>query len=169
MSVAKHHFSVIPVAYILSPDREKVLMLYHNTNPNDPSYGKYNGLSGAINANESLSEGIVRIIHEETGSFPKHIRYRGNIHWARFGREQESILGHIFLVEGLEGAFKPLTPRGQMHWVRIDEILNGDIPIWSGDEHFLPLVFDMDPRPFHGYMPYDHGVPYNWSFDRTEI
>ena len=24
----------------------------------------------------------------------------------------------------------------------------------DGDRHFLPLVFDADPRAFHGVMPY---------------
>ncbi len=28
------------------------------------------------------------------------------------------------------------------------------VPMWEGDRHFLPLVFDGDTRPFHGVMPY---------------
>lgn len=31
------------------------------------------------------------------------------------------------------------------------------LPLWLGDYHFVPMVFDADPRPFHGCLPYDHG------------
>ncbi|MFN5604768.1 MAG: 7,8-dihydro-8-oxoguanine triphosphatase, partial [Actinomycetes bacterium] len=40
------------------------------------------------------------------------------------------------------------------------------LPMWEGDRHFLPLVFDDDPRAFHGVMPYAHGRPTGWSFER---
>lgn len=168
MTISKTPFSVVALGYVLSPDRDHALLLYHNAKPNDPSYGKFNGLSGPVSPTESVFEAMNRIVREETGAIPTHLRYRGNVHWSRFGQSQESVLGNIFLIEGLDRN-PPLknTPNGQLHWIRIDEMLNGDRPIWAGDEHFLPLVFDLDPRPFHGFMPYEHGVPRSWSFDRT--
>ena len=168
MTSIKQPFSVILLGYVLSKDRDHVLMLYHNAQTSNPSYGKYNGINGDLSPEESLTEGMTRIIKEETGCLPVGMRYRGNIHWAKFGRNQESLLGHIFVIQGLDGKPPAHCPHGQLQWIPIDEILNGDKPIWSGDEHFLPLVFDLDPRPFHGFMPYEHGVPRNWSFDRTE-
>jgi len=30
----------------------------------------------------------------------------------------------------------------------------------------VPLVFDADPRPFHGYMPYENDRPKGWTFQR---
>jgi 8-oxo-dGTP diphosphatase len=30
----------------------------------------------------------------------------------------------------------------------------------------VPLVFDDDPRPFHGTMPYDGDTPLSWAFVR---
>lgn len=168
MSISKTPFSVVALGYVLSPDRDHALLLYHNAKPNDLSYGKFNGLSGVVLPTESVSEAMQRIVREETGAIATHLRYRGNVHWARFGQSQESVMGHIFLIEGLDNNPRlKNTPNGQLHWIRIDEMLNGDRPIWAGDEHFLPLVFDLDPRPFHGYMPYEHGVPRSWSFERT--
>jgi 8-oxo-dGTP diphosphatase len=38
--------------------------------------------------------------------------------------------------------------------------------MWEGDRYFLPLVFDNDPRPFHGYLPYDREHPVSWSCTR---
>ena len=38
--------------------------------------------------------------------------------------------------------------------------------MWEGDRHFLPLVFDDDPRAFHGVMPYKDGRPTGWRYSR---
>ena len=40
------------------------------------------------------------------------------------------------------------------------------LPLWDGDRHFLPLVFDDDPRVFHGVMPYAGGRALSWSYCR---
>jgi 8-oxo-dGTP diphosphatase len=40
------------------------------------------------------------------------------------------------------------------------------LPMWEGDRHFLPLVFDEDMRTFHGVMPYRDGRMQSWSFTR---
>jgi 8-oxo-dGTP diphosphatase len=48
--------------------------------------------------------------------------------------------------------------------VELDRL--GELPLWEGDRHFLPMVFDSDPRPFHGYMPYDREKLKGWSFVR---
>ena len=36
--------------------------------------------------------------------------------------------------------------------------------MWDGDRYFLPLVFDGDPRLFHGFMPYAGGRPVGWGY-----
>lgn len=36
----------------------------------------------------------------------------------------------------------------------------------AGDRQFLPLVFDGDPRPFHGVMPYRDGRMQSWHYER---
>ncbi|MHC4886838.1 MAG: 7,8-dihydro-8-oxoguanine triphosphatase, partial [Planctomycetota bacterium] len=41
-----------------------------------------------------------------------------------------------------------------------------DLPMWEGDRHFLPLIFDDDARVFHGHMPYDNEEPLSWSYTR---
>jgi 8-oxo-dGTP diphosphatase len=41
-----------------------------------------------------------------------------------------------------------------------------DLPLWDGDRHFLPLVFDDDPRGFHGVMPYHEGRMVSWDYSR---
>ena len=38
-----------------------------------------------------------------------------------------------------------------------------ELPLWEGDRHFLPLVFDPARPQFHGVMPYRDGKPVGWS------
>lgn len=46
----------------------------------------------------------------------------------------------------------------------MDQVLS--LNLWNGDRHFLPLVFDEDPRPFHGVMPYREGQMVSWTYSR---
>jgi 8-oxo-dGTP diphosphatase len=48
--------------------------------------------------------------------------------------------------------------------VEVERLL--DLPLWEGDRHFLPLVFDDDPRAFHGVMPYRDGRMQSWRVTR---
>jgi osmotically-inducible protein OsmY len=56
------------------------------------------------------------------------------------------------------------NPEGTLEWVEIAQ--TGKLPLWEGDRHFLPLVFDADPRPFHGVMPYRDRSMLSWTFSR---
>jgi 8-oxo-dGTP diphosphatase len=40
------------------------------------------------------------------------------------------------------------------------------LPMWDGDRHFVPLVFDGEPGAFHGTMPYDGDRPVAWNYER---
>jgi 8-oxo-dGTP diphosphatase len=51
-----------------------------------------------------------------------------------------------------------------LEWVDVDKL--DQLPMWEGDRNFLPLVFDADPRPFHGVMPYRDGRMQSWSYSR---
>ena len=53
---------------------------------------------------------------------------------------------------------------GDLAWHPLADLAR--LPMWEGDRHFLPLVFDGDPRIFHGYMPYKNGVPVGWEYER---
>ena len=53
---------------------------------------------------------------------------------------------------------------GTLEWIELEKI--HELPLWEGDRHFLPLIFDADPRPFHGVMPYRDGRMVSWSFSR---
>jgi 8-oxo-dGTP diphosphatase len=155
------------LGYVLSRDGAEVLLIHRNARPDDEAYGKYNGLGGKLEADEDVAAGMTREIREEAGIEVSHMLLRGTISWPGFGKNGEDWLGFIFLVDGWQGEASTGNHEGTLHWVPLDTLLTGGVPLWPGDKHFLPLVFDGDPRPFHGLMPYEGQLgPKSWSFTR---
>jgi len=155
---------VASLGYIMSPDGEQTLMVHRNKRHDDQHLGKYNGLGGKMIPDEDIYQCLVREIYEEAGIFCSTVRLRGTINWTGFGPLGEDWLGFIFRVDEFVGTPECSNEEGDLVWVKVEEIL--DLPMWEGDKFFLPLVFDDDPRVFHGYMPYDNGKPLDWKFSR---
>ncbi len=152
------------LGFILSPDKQKILMVHRIHRSDDDQLGKYNGLGGKLEHNEDIASGMMREIHEEAGIECTKMSLRGTINWTGFGPKGEDWLGFIFLIEEFTGTPFTKNEEGPLEWVDIDKL--GELPMWEGDKYFLPLVFDDDPRIFHGYMPYDGDKPLSWDFHR---
>ena len=152
------------LGYVLSPDRSRVLLVHRNARDDDQHLGKYNGLGGKMEPGEDIVTCMQRELQEEAGIHATSLTLRGTINWTGFGPHGEDWLGFIFLVTAFEGDLLAENEEGTLDWHPVDSIL--DLPMWEGDRHFLPLVFDDDPRAFHGYMPYDGGRPLSWEFTR---
>ncbi|MEB3284106.1 MAG: 8-oxo-dGTP diphosphatase [Candidatus Sericytochromatia bacterium] len=157
---------VATLGYVVTTDRQSVLMVHRNARANDTHQGKWNGLGGKLEPSESIAQCMCREVREEANLNVTRMRLRGTINWTGFGRGGEPWFGFIFLIEGYTG--EPLTSNteGELAWQPLARLLSGELPMWEGDKHFLPLVFDEDPRVFYGAMPYENGRPINWSFDR---
>lgn len=152
------------LAYILSADRKKTLMIHRIAREDDDHLGKYNGIGGKMEPNEDVLHAMRREIFEEAGITTENIQLRGTINWTNFGPRGEDWLGFIFLVDSFTGTPNKICDEGPLEWVDIDQL--DQLPMWEGDRHFLPLVFDGDPRPFHGYMPYKDDQPQSWQYQR---
>lgn len=150
------------LAYVLSPDGQRVLLIHRNRRPEDPHFGKYNGLGGKLDAHEDIVSGIRREVREEAGLECTALVLRGTISWPGFGKPGEDWFGFLFRVDAWTGDPRAENPEGTLEWVEIGRL--SELPLWEGDRHFLPLVFDADPRQFHGVMPYRNGRPIDWSF-----
>jgi 8-oxo-dGTP diphosphatase len=158
------------LGYILSADRQSVLLIHRNSRKDDPHYGKYNGLGGKLERNEDIVSGMKREIREEAGITVTHLYLRGTISWPGFGKNGEDWLGFIFIITKWDGETKQKNYEGDLEWVSLQTLLTPKkLNLWAGDPYFLPLVFDDDPRPFHGVMPYKNGLPINWNFCRPDI
>jgi 8-oxo-dGTP diphosphatase len=155
---------VATLGYVLSPDHQQVLMIHRNARQDDQHLGKYNGLGGKLDAGEDIMAGMVREIREEAGIECTAMNLRGTLNWPGFGKNGEDWMGFIFLITAFEGTAHSGNHEGTLEWVPRDRLMT--LPMWEGDRHFLPLVFDDDPRPFHGVMPYRDGRMQSRSYSR---
>lgn len=155
---------VATLGYVLSPDGKRVLMLHRNTRVDDHHLGKYNGLGGKIEPDEDVLAGMRREILEEAGIECEAMSLRGTISWPGFGKHGEDWLGFVFVVTRFSGTPFERNPEGTLEWIAIEDL--STLPMWEGDRNFLPLVFDDDPRPFHGVMPYRDGRMVSWRYSR---
>ena len=150
------------LGYVLSPDGTQVLLVHRDRRPDDAHYGKYNGLGGKMDAGEDIVHCMRREIREEAGIECDRLELRGTVNWPGFGKSGEDWFGFIFRVTAYSGTVIDRNPEGDLEWMDVDRVL--ELPLWEGDRHFLPLVFDPTGRPFHGVMPYRDGKPVSWSY-----
>jgi 8-oxo-dGTP diphosphatase len=125
----------------------------------------YNGLGGKLEPNEDALAGFKRELLEESGITALECSLRGTVSWPGFGKNGEDWFGIIFLVTHWSGQVTSGN-EGQLGWFPLTQLLNLELPLWPGDKYFLPLVFDTNPRPFFGVMPYANGKPLSWNFSR---
>lgn len=153
------------LGYVLSQDRQSVLMIHRNKRPDDIHFGKYNGLGGRLEPDEDIVSGMRREIAEESGIIAEGMTLRGTISWPGFGKRGEDWFGFIFLIDSWHGEAHGGSHEGTLEWVPLPDVPR--LPLWPGDHCFLPLVFDDDPRPFHGVMPYENGQMVSWRYERV--
>lgn len=139
-------------------------MIHRNARDGDHHLGKYNGLGGKLEPGEDVVTGMRREIREEAGIDCLELSLRGTISWPGFGKGGEDWFGFLFLVSRFGGVPLERNPEGTLEWVDIARV--PDLPLWEGDRHFLPLVFDGDSRPFYGVMPYHDGRMQSWAYSR---
>ena len=165
------------LAYLLDPTTDQVLMIRRDARPDDDHFGKVNGLGGKVEPDEGIVESLRRELDEETGLELTDLALRGTITWTNFGPKREEWLGFIFLVTGWTGEPPDSNDEGSLVWIPRRRLLQAcspdaaersaaDLPMWAGDRHFVPLVFDDDPAAFHGTMPYDGDAPKSWTYER---
>jgi 8-oxo-dGTP diphosphatase len=163
-------FVITPIVgtlgFVLSPDRANVLMVHRIARLDDESLGKWNGLGGKVEIDEDVATGMIRELREEAAIEVVDMTLRGTVLWPNFGRNGEDWLGFVFVVTGFDGDPPDSNDEGALAWVPVEDVVSGVLPMWPGDQYFLPLVFDGDPRQFHGVMPYEGGEPTAWRFWR---
>jgi 8-oxo-dGTP diphosphatase len=158
---------IATLGYVLSPDRSRVLMIRRDTRPDDQHFGKYNGLGGKLDQGEDVVTGMRREIREEAALDCADLELAGTVSWPGFGRQGEAWFGFLFRVTRWSGSPPASNAEGTLLWTDVADVLAGRVPMWDGDQYFLPLVFGEKPRVFHGVMPYANGGPVSWSY--TEL
>ena len=111
------------------------LMMHRVKKDQDENAGKWIGIGGHLEDNESPEECIRREAREETGMELTDLRLRGIITFIlpAWGNEL------TFLYTAKTGTAElPDCVEGVLEWVPIEKV--PELPLWEGDKVFLPLL-----------------------------
>lgn len=114
---------------------ERYLMLHRIKKKNDLNEGKWIGVGGKCEENESPEECLLRECREETGLVLTRYRYRGLVTFVSDQWEGEYM--HLFTAEAFEGNIGPCN-EGVLEW--LDRRTVRSLPLWEGDHIFLDLL-----------------------------
>ena len=153
------------LAFVMSADGRRTLLVHRNRREDDEHVHKVNGLGGKVKPGEDVYGALCRELREEAGIDCREALLRGTISWPGFGASGEDWFGFIFRVDRFDGKPLAVNEEGELMWHDLEEL--EELPMWPGDRYFLPLVFDQDPRPFHGLMVYGEQDPPSWSWSRV--
>ena len=150
------------LAYVTDPTRTKVVLVHRIARDSDEQLGKFNGLGGKVERDEDVVAAIRRELREEAGIEAVDLALRGTVSWPGFnGRD---VFGFVFLVTAFTGEVPEANEEGTLSWHDVASMM--ELPMWDGDRHFLPLVFDESVTQFHGTIPYDGGTSVGWQVSR---
>lgn len=111
---------------------EKYLMLHRIKKKNDMNQGKWIGIGGKFEENETPEECIIREVKEETGLTLKSYKLRGIVTY--ISNQYETEYMYVFTSNDFEGELIKCN-EGDLKWVPISELYN--LNMWEGDPIFL--------------------------------
>ena len=112
------------------------LMLLRNKKKNDLNEGKWVGIGGKFEADETPEECLLREVQEETGLTLTDYRLLGIIGFVSDRWDDEDM--YLYTADGWEGTLDYNCTEGELHWIPADEIMN--LNLWDGDRLFLPRM-----------------------------
>ena len=113
----------------------KYLMLYRNKKQNDMNQGKWIGVGGGFEKDETPEECMLREVKEETGLSLIRYSYRGLVTFVAEGEETQYM--HLFTADQWEGTLSECT-EGTLEWIDKKDVLN--LELWEGDRVFFRLL-----------------------------
>lgn len=141
---------VIPAVLVYISRQDKTLMIYRNSsNRQDDHLGKWNGLGGKLELNESPVEAAIREVQEEAGlQFQSQdFQSLGFLQFPNFKpHKNEDWLVFVFSVDMKSDDHREpqrTNPEGELHWKKTSELLS--LNLWPGDRHFVPNVIGRKP------------------------
>ena len=131
---------------------DSYLMLHRVKKDNDASHGKWIGVGGKCEADESPDECMLREVKEETGLEITEWRYRGIVTFISDTWPNEYM--HLFTATKWNGEpDMSIDAEGELAWIKksdlpvTDGVGDQSINLWEGDKIFLRLMLD-EGTPF---------------------
>ena len=128
-----------------------VLMLHRVKKENDVNKGKWIGIGGKFEGEESPDECLLRDTKEETGLTLTNWKCRGVVTFLTSGQWEGEHM-YVFTADGFEGEMKTCA-EGNLQWV--DKAFVHRLPLWEGDKIFLDLLWKEDEPFFLLKLRYD--------------
>lgn len=119
---------------------EQYLMLHRVKKAHDVNEGKWIGVGGKFEDDETPEECLLRETYEETGLTLTNFRLRGIITFISEGWASERM--YLFTADGFDGEVKPCD-EGELRWVNKKDVF--DLRLWEGDKVFLKLLLEAAP------------------------
>lgn len=131
-------------------NNEQYLMLHRTKKQNDINQGKWIGVGGHVENEESPEECLAREVKEETGLTLTSYRLRGLVSF--INSECESELMCVFTADEYTGNLITCE-EGDLQWIAKTQV--PDLPTWEGDWVFLELLLSDEQRFFSIKLQYE--------------
>ena len=137
---------------------EKYLMLHRTKKKNDFNGGKWIGVGGKFEKDETPEECLLREVREETGLCLENYALRGIITF--ISDEWETEYMYLYTADKWTGSLTDCD-EGELAWVEKEKVTS--LPLWEGDRLFLELLntekrfFSMKLR-YEGEKLAEHGM-----------
>lgn len=124
------------LCYIKKDD--SYLMLFRNKKDKDENEGKWVGVGGKFEENETADECLLREVLEETGLKLTSYTFHGIVgfHSDEWGEEDM----YLFSADAYTGELVSSCTEGELHFVEASKIMS--LPMWEGDRCFLPALLN---------------------------
>lgn len=138
------------LVYVDSGD--SYLLLHRVKKKQDINTGKWIGVGGHLEPNESVVACMKREVWEETGLFVDDYHYFGSIDFLNDECEPERMF--LYSVTKYHGELIE-NDEGILAWVKKEEMFS--LPMWEGDAYFLPSLNHPEKKPFRMVLIYRGG------------
>ena len=113
----------------------KYLMLHRTKKERDINEGKWIGVGGKFEADESPEECVIREAREETGLTLLSPAFRGIVTFVSDRCPTEYM--HLFTCTSFTGELRDCD-EGELAWIEKSRVTS--LPLWAGDRIFLELL-----------------------------
>ena len=145
---------------------DSYLMLHRVKKENDASHGKWIGVGGKCEADESPDECMLREVKEETGMEITEWHYRGIVTFISDTWPNEYM--HLFTATAWHGeADMSIDDEGALAWIKKAELMN--LNLWEGDRIFLRLLLDGNTPFFSLKLVYEQDEMVSATLNGTPL
>ena len=130
---------LVPTVLCYLRKDDQYLLLFRNKKKNDMNAGKWMGVGGHIENNESKDQAAIREVFEETGLHVHSLSCAGEV---VFVNDDYQEIMYVYEISDFSGKEIECN-EGDLRWIPIKDIYH--YPMWEGDKEFLPLLINHAP------------------------